>query len=68
MVDIHSLTDITPEILKKKMEKLSFSVIQSILKDGQLYLLGNNYTFCIIDLKTGNINELSKKYPDAFGR
>ncbi len=66
MVDVHSFTDIMPEALKKKLEKLPFSISRSLLKDNQLYLLGNNYNFCVIDLKTGQVSELSKKYPDAF--
>jgi ligand-binding sensor domain-containing protein len=66
MVDIHGFTDIMPPELKKKMEKLPFSVTRSLLKDDQLYLLGTNYNFCIINLKTGQINELSRKYPDIF--
>ncbi len=66
MLDIHSLSDIMPPALKKKMEKQPYSVVQSTLKDNLLYLLGNNYTLNIINIRTGEINEVSKKYPDVF--
>lgn len=66
IMDSRTLADSTPVLLKEKIQKLPFSVVRCLLKDDKLYLLGNNYSFCIIDQGTGIINDISRKYPDIF--
>ncbi len=66
LLDSHTLRSMLPPELKKKIDALPYGIIQATVRDQRLYLLCNNYAFFVIDLRSGKISELSKKYPDIF--
>lgn len=66
ILDSKTFVDITPKVLYGQQKLFSYHVLQSQLKNNKLYLLSNNYTFIIVDIITGHIDEVSKKYPDIF--
>lgn len=67
MVDLPTYTDILPAAIALQQKKmLSARVLQSMLKNDKLYFLCDNYTFFSMDIHTGVIQEISRKYPDIF--
>jgi signal transduction histidine kinase/ligand-binding sensor domain-containing protein len=66
MLDSKTLTDITYKVLYEQKKPLPYHVHQSLIKNNKLYILSDNYTFVIVDLATGYIDEISRKYPDIF--
>jgi ligand-binding sensor domain-containing protein len=66
MLDSKTLADITSKVLYIRKKPLPYHVHQSLVKNNKLYILSDNYTFVIVDIATGYINEVSKKYPDIF--
>lgn len=61
--DVHTFTDLMPE---SKGKGFPSRVVQSMLHNGLLYILCDNYTFYIVDRKNHTVNEVSRKYPDIF--
>lgn len=66
LLDKQTFKNALPAGLKQKIEALPYGIIQAELRDNRLYLLCNNYAFFVIDMRSGRIDELSKKYPDIF--
>lgn len=66
LVDIHTFTDSMPDILRKSLSNQQLPITRCLLKERLLYTLGNNYSFSIIDIYTGKVSEVSRKYPEVF--
>lgn len=66
ILDSKNFTDITSKVFYGQKKPFPYHVHQSLIKNNKLYILSDNYTFVIIDMGTGYINEVSKKYPDIF--
>jgi signal transduction histidine kinase/ligand-binding sensor domain-containing protein len=66
MLESKTFNDITPKVLYGEKKPFPYHVLQSQLKNNKLYILSDNYTFVIVDITTGYIDEISKKYPDIF--
>lgn len=65
--DANSFTNIMRTVLWHNMaHPFPQNVRHTLLQNNRMYLLGDNYTFNIIDLKKGTLNEISEKYPDIL--
>lgn len=66
MMDLTTFQEKGPDIANL-LKKYSLNrVLQSQLKNNKLYILSGNYTFIVVDIAKGTVNEISKKYPDIF--
>lgn len=63
VADIHTFADLMPQTRNKGFPTRA---VQSVLYKDQLYLLCDNYSFYVIDLRKNTVNEVSRKYSDVF--